>query len=107
MPNRPAPASLPRAPDVAPALVGLGVAAAKAVDCDGVVFEPEIADDSRGDDNAVAGVLAMRVEEEEEGEGALVLVASAVALMLRVTPTGLQIDCAKAMTSVEREGYLG
>lgn len=46
-------------------------------------------------------------EEEEEGEGALVLLlAAGVALMLRVTPTGLQIVWAKAMTSVEREGGL-
>lgn len=49
----------------------------------------------------------MGLEEEEGGEGAVVLLLeAAVALMLRVTPTGLQIVWAKAMTSVEREGVL-
>lgn len=104
MPNRPDPASLPRAPDVAPALVGLAVAVATEADGDGVVFEPEVADES-GDDNAVARVLVMSVGEEES-EGALILLASAVALMLRVMPTGLQICCAKAMTSTKREFIL-
>ena len=100
MPLRPDPASLPRAPDVAPALVGLGVAAARAADCDGVVVEPEVTDDS-GRDDAVAGVLEIGVEEVEGEETALLLPA-AVALMLRLTPTPPQSCFAKAMTPGER-----
>ena len=61
--------------------------------------EPEVADDSGGDD-AVAGVLVIGVEEEE---GAVLLGPAAVALMLRLTPTPPQICCAKAMTSAEKE----
>lgn len=82
MPLRLDPTSPPRAPDVAPALVGLGVAAATAVDCDGDV-EFVVADDN-GRADAVACVLAFG---GEEGEGVALLLPAAVALMLRLTPT--------------------
>ena len=101
-PRRPDPASLPRAPDVAPALVGLVdgvvVAAVTVADCDrdGDKGEPEVADN--GDGDVAAGVLVVEVEDE----GAL-LVPCAVALKLRLTPTGLQICCAKASTSEKRK----
>ena len=98
IPLRPDPKSLPCAPDVDPALVGLGVAAAIAVECDGDV-EFVVADDN-GRDEAVACALAVGVEE---GEGVALLLPAAVALMLRLTPTPPQICCAKAMTSTERE----
>ena len=97
MPLRPDPTSLSGAPDVDPALVGLGVAAATAVDCDGDV-EFVVADDN-GRDEALACVLAVGVEE---GEGVALLLPVAVALMLRLTPTPPQICCAKDMTSVEK-----
>ena len=98
MPLRADPVSLPRAPDVAPALVGLVVAAATVADRDAGDVEPEVADDSSGDDAAVR-VLVVGVEEEE---GTILLLAAGVALMLRLTPTPTQICCAKAMTSAKR-----
>ena len=98
MPLKADPASLPRAPDVAPVLVGLVVAAATVADCDGGGVEPEVAEDSGGDD-AAARVLMVGVEEEER---TALLLAAGVALMLRLTPTPTQICCAKAMTSAKR-----
>ena len=104
MPRRVDPASLPGAPDVAPALVGLGVAAATAAGCDRVDGEPEVADDSGGDDAVASALVIIGVEEEE---GVVLLLPAAVALMLRLTPALSQICCAKAMTSAETRIDLG